>query len=603
VTDVEGREFIDFAGGIAVLNTGHVHPKVIAAVTEQLNKLTHTCFQVLAYEPYVELCEKINAKVPGDFAKKTLLVTTGSEAVENAVKIARAATGRAGVIAFTGAYHGRTMMTLGLTGKVVPYSAGMGLMPGGVFRALYPNELHGVSVDDSIASIERIFKNDAEPRDIAAIIIEPVQGEGGFCVAPKELHEAPARPVRPARHPADRRRSADRRWPYRYLLRHGTDGRCADLTTFAKSIAGGFPLAGVCGKAEYMDAIAPGGLGGTYAGSPIACAAALAVMEVFEEEKLLDRCKAVGERLVTGLKAIQAKYPVIGDVRALGAMIAVELFEGDSHKPNAAAVGRCGQGARQGPDPAVLRHLRQRPARPGTADRRTSNWTKVWRSSKSASLSSPECDTLQKKPASAGFFMPLPLQALVVRGFRGSCEDCALQETAVSAPTVPRVSDCRGRPLVRDMLSEMLLSVRCDARLVCADGQQALSAAGNKPDLIIAARELPGSMASTCCAGAPAGEQSGLPFILMSNRTDSASVREALRCTHRLPEQTVELDNLRKRLEDLLVRRREIACPVPALPPGSSCRPSSNSAAQPPMAARCSPTCRWRSSAPSIPRA
>jgi 5-aminovalerate/4-aminobutyrate aminotransferase len=299
VTDVEGREFIDFAGGIAVLNTGHVHPKIIAAVTEQLNKLTHTCFQVLAYEPYVELCEKINAKVPGDFAKKTLLVTTGSEAVENAVKIARAATGRAGVIAFTGAYHGRTMMTLGLTGKVVPYSAGMGLMPGGIFRALYPNELHGVSIDDSIASIERIFKNDAEPKDIAAIIIEPVQGEGGFYVAPKEFMKR---------------------------LRALCDQH-------------GFPLAGVCGKAEYMDAIAPGGLGGTYAGSPIACAAALAVMEVFEEEQLLDRCKAVGERLVTGLKAIQAKYPVIGEVRALGAMIAVELFEnGDSHKPNPTAV-------------------------------------------------------------------------------------------------------------------------------------------------------------------------------------------------------------------------------------------------------------------------
>ena len=185
VTDVEGREFIDFAGGIAVLNTGHLHPKIIAAVQDQLTKLTHTCFQVLAYEPYVELCEKINAKVPGNFDKKTLLATTGSEAVENAVKIARAATGRAGVIAFTGAYHGRTMMTLGLTGKVVPYSAGMGLMPGGIFRALFPCELHGITVDDSIASIERIFKNDAEPKDIAAIIIEPVQGEGGFYVAPK----------------------------------------------------------------------------------------------------------------------------------------------------------------------------------------------------------------------------------------------------------------------------------------------------------------------------------------------------------------------------------------------------------------------------------
>ncbi|CAI8740852.1 MULTISPECIES: 4-aminobutyrate--2-oxoglutarate transaminase [Pseudomonas] len=339
VTDVEGREFIDFAGGIAVLNTGHVHPKIIAAVEAQLHKLTHTCFQVLAYEPYVELCEKINAKVPGDFAKKTLLVTTGSEAVENAVKIARAATGRAGVIAFTGAYHGRTMMTLGLTGKVVPYSAGMGLMPGGIFRALYPNELHGVSIDDSIASIERIFKNDAEPRDIAAIIIEPVQGEGGFYVAPKEF-------MKRLRALCDQhgilliadevQTGAGRTGTFFAMEQMGV---APDLTTFAKSIAGGFPLAGVCGKAEYMDAIAPGGLGGTYAGSPIACAAALAVMDVFEEEKLLDRSKAVGERLVAGLRKIQDKHPIIGDVRALGSMIAVEVFDkAGSHTPNAAAV-------------------------------------------------------------------------------------------------------------------------------------------------------------------------------------------------------------------------------------------------------------------------
>ena len=341
VTDVEGREFIDFAGGIAVLNTGHLHPKVVAAVEAQLHKLSHTCFQVLAYEPYVELCEKINAKVPGDFAKKTLLVTSGSEAVENAVKIARAATGRAGVIAFTGGYHGRTMMTLGLTGKVAPYSAGMGLMPGGIFRAIYPCELHGVSIDDSIASIERIFKNDAEPRDIAAIIIEPVQGEGGFYVAPKAFMQR-------LRALCDQhgilliadevQTGAGRTGTFFAMEQMGVD---PDLTTFAKSIAGGFPLAGVCGKAELMDAIAPGGLGGTYAGSPLGCAAALAVMEVFEEEKLLDRCKAVGERLVGGLRGIQAKYPVIGDVRALGAMIAVELFEnGDTHKPNAAAVAQ-----------------------------------------------------------------------------------------------------------------------------------------------------------------------------------------------------------------------------------------------------------------------
>ncbi len=340
VIDVEGREFIDFAGGIAVLNTGHLHPKIIAAVQAQLGKLTHTCFQVLAYEPYVELCEKINAKVPGDFVKKTLLVTTGSEAVENAVKIARAATGRAGVIAFTGAYHGRTMMTLGLISKVVPYSAGMGLMPGGIFRAQYPCELHGVSNDDAIASIERIFKNDAEPKDIAAIIIEPVQGEGGFYVAPKAFMQR-------LRALCDQhgilliadevQTGAGRTGTFFAMEQMGVS---ADLTTFAKSIAGGFPIAGVCGKAEYMDAIAPGGLGGTYAGNPISCVAALAVMEVFEEENLLERCKIVGERLVSGLKAIQAKHNVIGEVRALGAMIAVELFEGgDPHKPAAALVG------------------------------------------------------------------------------------------------------------------------------------------------------------------------------------------------------------------------------------------------------------------------
>ncbi|MBE7928347.1 4-aminobutyrate--2-oxoglutarate transaminase [Pseudomonas saudiphocaensis] len=336
VVDVEGREFIDFAGGIAVLNTGHLHPKILKAVEEQLHKLTHTCFQVLAYEPYVELCEKINARVPGDFAKKTLLVTTGSEAVENAVKIARAATGRAGVIAFTGAYHGRTMMTLGLTGKVAPYSAGMGLMPGGIFRALYPCELHGVSVDDAIESIERIFKNDAEPRDIAAIIIEPVQGEGGFNVAPKDF-------MARLRALCDQhgivliadevQTGAGRTGTFFAMEQMGV---VADLTTFAKSVGGGFPIAGVCGRAELMDAIAPGGLGGTYAGNPLSCAAALAVMEVFEEERLVERSQVVGQKLVAGLKAIQSRHPQIAEVRGLGAMVAIELFD-DAERTRPAA--------------------------------------------------------------------------------------------------------------------------------------------------------------------------------------------------------------------------------------------------------------------------
>jgi len=348
VVDVEGREFIDFAGGIAVLNTGHLHPKIVKAVEDQLHKLTHTCFQVLAYEPYVELCEKINARVPGDFAKKTLLVTTGSEAVENAVKIARAATGRAGVIAFTGAYHGRTMMTLGLTGKVAPYSAGMGLMPGGIFRAQYPCAIHGVSVDDSIASIERIFKNDAEPRDIAAIIVEPVQGEGGFNVAPKDFM-ARLRALCDEHGIlliADEVQTGAGRTGTFFAMEQM--GVVADLTTFAKSVGGGFPIAGVCGKAEIMDAIAPGGLGGTYAGNPLSCAAALAVMEIFEEEHLLDRCKAVAEKLTAGLKAIQAKHKEIGEVRGLGAMIAIELFEdGDLVRPAAALTSQIVARARE----------------------------------------------------------------------------------------------------------------------------------------------------------------------------------------------------------------------------------------------------------------
>ena len=345
VWDVEGRQYIDFAGGIAVLNTGHRHPKVMDAVRRQLDQFTHTCFQVLAYEPYIALCERLNDMVPGDFAKKTLLVTTGSEALENAVKIARAATGRAGVIAFTGAYHGRTMMTLSMTGKVAPYSAGMGLMPGGVYRAQFPCPLHGVSDDDAIASIERIFKNDAQPQDIAAIVIEPVQGEGGFYVA------SPAFMQR-LRALCDKhgimlvadevQTGAGRTGTFFAMEQMGV---AADLTTFAKSIAGGFPIAGVCGRADVMDAIAPGGLGGTYAGSPLACAAALAVMDVFEEENLLARSRTVGEILTGRLNALAADDKRIGDVRGLGAMVACELFTADG-APDAELTGRIVAAAR-----------------------------------------------------------------------------------------------------------------------------------------------------------------------------------------------------------------------------------------------------------------
>ena len=331
IWDIEGQQYLDFAGGIAVLNTGHRHPRVMDAVKRQLELYTHTCFQVVAYEPYVALCERINQLVPGDFAKKTLLVTTGSEALENAVKIARAATGRAGVIAFAGGYHGRTMMTLAMTGKVMPYSSGMGLMPGGVFRARFPDALHGVSEDDAIASIEQIFKTDAEPRDIAALVIEPVQGEGGFRVAsPAFMQRLRALcDLHGMLLIADEMQTGAGRTGTFFAMEQM--GVTADLTTFAKSVAGGFPLAGVCGRAELMDAIAPGGLGGTYAGNPVSCAAALAVLDVFEEENLLARARTLGDMLTRRLHQLAETDKRIAEVRGLGAMVAFELATGDGH--------------------------------------------------------------------------------------------------------------------------------------------------------------------------------------------------------------------------------------------------------------------------------
>jgi 4-aminobutyrate aminotransferase/(S)-3-amino-2-methylpropionate transaminase len=336
IWDVEGRRYIDFAGGIAVLNTGHRNPAVIEAVKAQLDQYTHTCFQVLAYEPYVELAERLNAKAPGDFAKKTLFLTTGAEAVENAIKIARAHTGRSGVIAFTGGYHGRTLLTLGMTGKVAPYKTGFGPFPGEIFHARFPNALHGVSVQDAIDSVESIFKNDIEARRVAAIIIEPVQGEGGFNVAPSELMQR-------------LRALCDQ---HGILLicdevqtgagRTGTwfaceqSGIAPDLITLAKSMAGGFPISAVVGRAEVMDAPAAGGLGGTYAGSPMACAAALAVLDEFEQHDLLQRSRDVGARITASLQTLAKKHNCIADVRGLGAMVAMELCKnGDVHQPDA----------------------------------------------------------------------------------------------------------------------------------------------------------------------------------------------------------------------------------------------------------------------------
>jgi 4-aminobutyrate aminotransferase / (S)-3-amino-2-methylpropionate transaminase / 5-aminovalerate transaminase len=336
VWDVEGRRYIDFAGGIAVLNTGHRHPALVQAIEAQLARFTHTCFQVLAYEPYVELAEKLNAMAPGDFAKKSFFLTTGAEAVENAVKVARAYTKRSGVIAFGGGFHGRTMMGMALTGKVAPYKAGFGPFPAEVFHAKFPNPLHGVSVDDAMASLDALFKYDIEPARVAAIILEPVQGEGGFYVAPPEF--------------AQRLRALCDQHGMVLIAdevqtgagRTGTWLACEqwgvapDVITMAKSLAGGMPLSSVTGKAEIMDAAPVGGLGGTYAGNPLACAAALAVIDTFDKEHLLERSRAVGERLTSRLKALQAQHNCIAEVRGVGAMVAIELCKnGDPHQPDA----------------------------------------------------------------------------------------------------------------------------------------------------------------------------------------------------------------------------------------------------------------------------
>lgn len=350
IWDVQGRRYIDFAGGIAVLNTGHRHPHVMKAVQEQSERFTHTCFQVLAYENYVQLAERLNAKAPGDFPKKTLFLTTGAEAVENAVKIARAHTGRAGVIAFTGGYHGRTNMTMGLTGKVVPYKAGFGPFPADVFHARFPNELHGISVQDSIDSLESIFKNDIEPTRIAAIIIEPVQGEGGFNVAPAALLQHLR--VLCDQHGivliADEVQTGAGRTGKWFAVEHS--GVAPDLITLAKSMAGGFPISAVVGRADIMDAPNPGGLGGTYAGSPLACAAALAVLDVFEQENLLQRAEDVGQRLVQGLQALAQRHDCVAQVRGLGAMVAMELCKnGQPQQPDADLTkALCAEAARRG---------------------------------------------------------------------------------------------------------------------------------------------------------------------------------------------------------------------------------------------------------------
>ncbi|WP_353644632.1 4-aminobutyrate--2-oxoglutarate transaminase [Mesorhizobium sp. WSM2239] len=346
--DVDGNRYIDFAGGIAVLNTGHRHPKVIAAVREQLDSYTHTAFQIVPYEPYIAICERLNGLAPFSGEAKTILFSTGAEAVENAVKIARAATGRPGIIAFGGGFHGRTMMTMALTGKVAPYKKKFGPMPGGVYHLPFPIPQDGVTVADTMRALDLLFRADIEPAHVAAIIIEPVQGEGGFHPAPTELLQALRKVC--DEHGilliADEIQTGFARTGKMFCIENS--GVEPDLVTIAKSLAGGFPLSGVVGRAAVMDGPEPGGLGGTYAGNPIACAAALAVLDVIAEERLIDRANVLGERIKGDLSRMAQRNDTVpmAAIRGPGAMVAFDIVKDrGSAEPDADATKRVTQTA------------------------------------------------------------------------------------------------------------------------------------------------------------------------------------------------------------------------------------------------------------------
>lgn len=334
--DEEGNRYIDFAAGIAVVNTGHSHPDIVAAVKAQLDAFSHSCVMVTPYGSAVELAERLTRIVPVEDAR-AIFVSTGAEAVENAVKIARAATGRPGVIAFSGGFHGRTNLCMGLTGKVVPYKKGFGPFTPEIYHAPFPAEYLGGSSEASLAALEQLFQSDIQADQVAAMIVEPVQGEGGFYPVPDGF-------LQKLRELCDRHgillildeiQTGFARTGRMFAVEYA--GVQPDIMTLAKGIAGGFPIAAVVGKAEVMNAPEPGGLGGTYAASPLGCAAGLAVLDILEKEALCERATEIGNRLKAGLRRLQADFPeLIGDVRGLGAMVAMELITaGDSSRPNA----------------------------------------------------------------------------------------------------------------------------------------------------------------------------------------------------------------------------------------------------------------------------
>ena len=332
--DVDDRRFIDFAAGIAVNNTGHRHPRLMQAVREQAELFTHTCFHVAPYESYVRLAERLNAIAPTGAENRTMLVTTGAEAVENAIKVARAYTKRPGNIAFAGAFHGRTMIGKALTGKVAPYKKNFGPFPSDIYHAPFPNAFMGVTVEDSLAALDRLFQADIDAERVAAIIVEPVQGEGGFNIAPKEFLQA-LRKICDTHGIvliADEVQAGMGRTGKMFGFEHA--GVKPDVVTMAKGLAGGFPLSALTGRAEIMNAAHAGGLGGTYAGNPLAVAAANAVLDVIEEEGLCERAAIVGTRIKDRLQTISERQGMetIGDVRGLGAMVAFELVKDRTSK-------------------------------------------------------------------------------------------------------------------------------------------------------------------------------------------------------------------------------------------------------------------------------
>jgi 4-aminobutyrate aminotransferase / (S)-3-amino-2-methylpropionate transaminase / 5-aminovalerate transaminase len=353
ITDVDGATYLDFAGGIGVMNVGHSHPAVVAAIQEQAALYTHTCAHVVTPPPYIALAKRLAELTPGAYPKKTLLVNSGAEAVENAVKIARAATGRSAIISFENSFHGRTNLALSLTGKVRPYRANFGPFASDIHTIPYPYCYQCAHHDDDSCcrewetALERAFLTRIAPEQVAAVIVEPVQGEGGFVVPPADF--LPSLRAICSRHGilliADEVQTGFGRTGRMFAVEHY--GVEPDLMLIAKSLAGGMPLAAVVGKAEIMDAPLPGGLGGTYGGNPVACAAALAVIEVFEREGLVERGQRLGDMALGRMREWQREFPLVGDVRGLGAMVAMELVsDRATRKPASAEAAAMLKGAR-----------------------------------------------------------------------------------------------------------------------------------------------------------------------------------------------------------------------------------------------------------------